>query len=86
MKRGSLIIYDQNGEIWVNTGDAEGDINPHTIPEGLPYVITEFGALEGKRVIRVDAETKTLITEEIPTKPTYEELENQLLLGKDGLL
>lgn len=86
VKIGSLIIYDNNGKIWVNTGDAGGVINPYTPPEGLPYVITEYGALEGKRVIKVDVETKKLITEDLPIKPTYEELENQLLLGKDGLL
>lgn len=86
MKRGSLIIYDENGTIWVNTGDAEGDILPHTPPMGLPYIITNFGELDNKKVIKINVETKQLITEDIPTKPTYEELENQILLGKDGLL
>lgn len=65
MQRGSLIIYDNEGKIWVNTGDAEGDVLPHTLPVGLPYIETEFGQLKGKRVLSVDVTTKTLVTEDI---------------------
>ena len=65
MQRGSLIIYDNEGKIWVNTGDAEGDVLPHTLPAGLPYIETEFGQLKGKRVLSVDVTTKTLVTEDI---------------------
>ena len=65
MQRGSLIIYDNKGKIWVNTGDAEGDVLPHTLPVGLPYIETEFGQLKGKRVLSVDVTTKTLVTEDI---------------------
>lgn len=36
MQRGSLIIYDNTGKIFLNTGDAEGDVLPHTLPDGLP--------------------------------------------------
>lgn len=91
MKRGSLILYDSEGTIWVNTGDAEGDILPHTLPAGLPYIITEFGKLNGKKVLAVDVMTNTLITEDIPKVETEEErlrrekeeLENQLLLKEN---
>ncbi|KIN80200.1 hypothetical protein [Clostridium botulinum] len=94
MKRGSLIIYDNTGKIWVNTGDAEGDVLPHTVPEGLPYLITEFGQLDNKIVKGIDVETKELITEDIPHIETQEErlkrekqeLENQLLLQADNNL
>lgn len=82
MQRGSLIIYDNTGKVWVNTGDAEGDVLPHTPPVGLPYIETAFGQLDGKRVIGVDVATATLITEDIPVQPTYEELQQQLLIAQ----
>lgn len=91
MKRGSLIIYDNNGKIWLNTGDAEGDVLPHTPPAGLPYIETQFGELNNKIALGVDVKTKTLILEDIPKIETEEErlkrekaeLENQLLLQAD---
>ncbi|BDR86145.1 hypothetical protein [Clostridium tetani] len=94
MKRGSLIIYDNNGKIFLNTGDAEGDILPHTPPFGLPYIITEYGQLDGKIAKGVNVETKELILEDIPKAETEEErlrrekeeLENQLLLQADNNL
>ncbi|APQ68120.1 hypothetical protein RSJ8_2878 [Clostridium botulinum] len=94
MQRGSLIIYDNTGKIFLNTGDAEGDVLPHTVPEGLPYLITEFGQLDNKIVKGIDVETKELITEDIPHIETQEErlkrekqeLENQLLLQADNNL
>lgn len=82
MQRGSLIIYDHEGRIWANTGDAEGDILPHEYPVGLPYIETQFGELRGKRVLGVDVYTKTLITEDVPIEPTYEELQQQLLIAR----
>ncbi|AUM99582.1 hypothetical protein [Clostridium botulinum] len=94
MQRGSLIIYDNTGKIFLNTGDAEGDVLPHTLPDGLPYIITEFGELNNKIVKGIDVETKELITEDIPHIETEEErlkrekqeLENQLLLQADNNL
>ena len=91
MQRGSLIIYDDNGKIWVNTGDAQGDILPHTLPVGLPYILTEFGELDNKIVKGVDVKTKQLITKDIPHIEKEEEkllrekreLENQLLLAEN---
>ncbi|ACA55546.1 hypothetical protein FDC45_14930 [Clostridium botulinum] len=92
MQRGSLIIYDNTGKIFLNTGDAEGDVLHHTVPEGLPYIITEFGQLDNKIVKGIDVETKELITEDIPQIETEEEklkrekqeLENQLMLQADN--
>lgn len=82
MQRGSLIIYDNTGKIWFKSGDAEGDILPHVLPEGLQHIITEFGQLNNKRVLSVDPVTKEVVTEDIEVKPTYEELETQLLLNE----
>lgn len=90
MQRGSLIIYDNEGKIFVNTGDAEGDILPHALPIGIPYIETKFGELNGKivKVVDVSVTPHKLITEDIPILETEEErlrrekqeLENQLLL------
>lgn len=94
MQRGSLIIYDNEGKIFLNTGDAEGDILPHTLPVGLPYILTEFGELKNKRVLNVDVSVTPhkLVTEDIPVVETETEkllrekteLENQLLLQADS--
>jgi hypothetical protein len=89
MKRGSLIIYDDNGTIWHESGDADdggsGGLPPHIYPVGLPYIETPFGELDNKRVIGVNVETKTLITEDIIIPISAEQqqiidLENQMLL------
>lgn len=82
MQRGSLIIYDDNGKIWYNSGDAEGDVLPHEYPAGLPYIETEFGQLDGKRVVSVNVVRQILNTEDIPSEPTYEELQQQLLIAQ----
>lgn len=86
MQRGSLIIYDNTGKIFLHTGDAEGDIVPHTLPVGLPYIETQFGELNNKRVINVDISVipHKLVTEDLSAQPTYKDLENQLLLMADS--
>lgn len=89
MQRGSIIIYDNLGKIWSNSGDAEGDILPNELPVGLPYIETQFGELNGKKAVSVDVETKTLITGDITIPLTFEqqqiiELENQMLLMADA--
>ncbi|EJO5349602.1 hypothetical protein NRP93_003793 [Clostridium botulinum] len=82
MQRGSLIIYDNSGKIWANTGDAEGDVLPHIQPVGVPHIITKFGELNGKIVKGVDMSITPhkLITEDIPHIETEEEkLKKELL-------
>lgn len=87
MKRGSLIIYDNTGRIWINTGDAEGDILPHTVPESLSCLITKFGELDNKIVKGVQVDTRKLITEDIPRIKTEEEkLREQLLETQEELV
>ena len=86
MQRGSLIIYDNNGKIWVNTGDAEGDVLPHDTPNGLPYIVTKFGELEGKKVLGVDVKNKKLILEDIPKVETIEDTLNKELLKAQDLI
>ena len=92
MKRGSLIIYDNEGKIFLNTGDADDGgcegLLQHTYPVGLPYIETKFGELSGKRVLGVDVSVTPhkLIIEDIPKELTPEELkiqelENELLVA-----
>ncbi|KIN79742.1 hypothetical protein [Clostridium botulinum] len=89
MKRGSLIIYDNSGKIWVNTGDAEGCIPPHTPPDGLPYIITEFGEFNDKIIKGIDVTVTPhkLITEDIPHMETEEEkLKKELLKAQSEVV
>ncbi|WP_434290943.1 hypothetical protein [Clostridium botulinum] len=82
MQRGSLIIYDDTGMIWLNMGDAEGSILPLVPPSGLPYIITKFGELDGKIVKGVDVTVTPhkLILEDRPHIETEEEkLRKELL-------
>lgn len=82
MDRGNLILYDNTGKIFKETGESSGDVLPHEYPEGIPYMEVPYGSTEGKRIISVDV-SKTphkLITEDIEIKPSYEELENKVLL------
>lgn len=86
MKRGNLILYDNTGRIFHQSGEAQGDILPHTYPVGIPYIEVPYGSTKGKRVVSVDVSEipHKIVTEEIQTKPTYEELENQLLLNENS--
>ncbi len=54
MQRGNLIIYDNEGTIFLQTGEAEGDVLPHVYPAGLPYIEMPFGSLKNGFPIRVD--------------------------------
>lgn len=62
MQRGNLIIYDEEGTVISQTGDAMGDILPHTYPVGVPYVELEYGAyaieFANSRLIGINVETK----------------------------
>jgi hypothetical protein len=89
-QRGNLIIYDNNGKIWFESGEAEGEILPHVLPEGLPYIELKFGAFKGKNILSVDVsdpKNHQLVTEDIIVEKTVEqlrieELETQLLLNE----
>lgn len=86
MKRGSLLIYDNNGVVWFNSGDSEGDVPEHIKPVGLPCIVTNFGELNNVKKFHVDVNKKEIVIEEyFNIKPSYEELENQLLKA-EGVL
>jgi hypothetical protein len=55
MKRGNLIIYDNNGVIIHQSGEASGDdVQPHYIPVGIPSIELEYGALSTKYPVKVN--------------------------------
>ena len=88
LKRGSLIIYDDTGRVFLDTGDAMGDISDHILPVGLPYILTQYGELDNRIVKSVDLADPNhpkLVTETITKRPTYEELET-MILEKEGVL
>jgi hypothetical protein len=82
MQRGCLIIYDKTGKIWYNSGEAEGSVLPHVTPDGLPYIELPFGELNNKILVGVDTAVTphVLITEDIPHRPSQEDLENAWLI------
>ncbi len=85
MQRGNLVIYDITGKIVFQTGEAEGNIFPHEYPVGIPYIEIPFGTMSQKRVISIDVSDPKKhkpIFENIPYTPTYEDLENELLIYK----
>lgn len=77
---GNLIIYDNEGKIWLQTGEATGDVLPHKYPVGIPYIEVPYGSTTGKRIVSVNVSVKphAIVTEDMKIKPSYEELENKL--------
>jgi hypothetical protein len=59
MDRGNLIIYDLEGTIISQTGEATGDLLPHTYPVGIPYIELNYGDMkyETQRLVRVNVNT-----------------------------
>lgn len=82
MNRGNLILYDNRGKIWLQTGEAIGDIKSHEYPVGIPYIEVPYGSTEGKKIVSVDVSKipHKVVTEDIEVKPSYEDLENKVLL------
>lgn len=52
MERGNLVIYDDLGNIWHQTGYAKGDVLSHEYPEGLPWM--EIPYEDGRFVESID--------------------------------
>lgn len=68
MQRGNLVIYDLEGTIVYQTGEAEGNILPHEYPVGIPYMEIPFGTMKTKRLIRIDTTVE-------PHEPIFEDVE-----------
>ncbi|HBG4832936.1 TPA: hypothetical protein ACGI5B_003294 [Clostridioides difficile] len=90
MERGNRIIYDQSGKIWLQTGEATGDVLEHDTITELHCIDIPYGSIDytKNRIIGINVETKEPILEEIPVYLTEEEmriqeLENQLLIAEN---
>ncbi len=89
MQRGNLVIYDLNGKVWSQTGEAEGDIIPHDYPVGIPYMEIPYGIMNTKRLIEIDVSQVPnvpifieIVAEKSEEQLKIEELENQLLFSE----
>jgi hypothetical protein len=92
MNRGNLVIYDLQGKIFYQSGEASGDLLPHVYPVGIPFLEIPFGSMAGKKLVGVDVskDVDEPILEEIEKIRNSEEriieLENQLLLAEENLI
>ena len=57
MQLGNLVIYDNNGKIWYQSGEMEGDVLPITPPVGLPWIEIPFGTMATHKLSHVDVDT-----------------------------
>ncbi|PBF08522.1 hypothetical protein [Clostridioides difficile] len=87
MNRNNRIIYDQTGKIWLQTGEATGDVLEHNEITELNWIDIDYGSVDytKNRITGINIETKQPILEEIPVyvskaEKEKQELENQLLL------
>lgn len=69
--RGNRIIFDNEGKIWIQTGEAfsenEDDLMPWGNIEKLDYIDLEFGSVDFNKfkIIGIDVKSKIPILEEI---------------------
>lgn len=72
MQRGNLVIYDLEGTIISQTGEAEGNLLPHTYPVGIPYIELPFGTMDynNQMLIKIDVTTE-------PHTPIFEPIIRQ---------
>lgn len=90
MNRNNRIIYDQTGNIWLQTGEATGDIREWSEITELNFLDVEFGSIDySKQYIEsINPTTKELILKDIPIylseeEKRMQELENQILLNEN---
>lgn len=72
MNRGNLIIYDLDGIIISQTGEACGDVLEHNIPNGIPYILLPYGVMENKKAVSVDIS-------KIPHEVVFEDFNNSVI-------
>ncbi|MCC0658310.1 hypothetical protein IC175_17275 [Clostridioides sp. ES-S-0123-01] len=90
MNRANRIIYDQNGKIWSQTGEATGDILEHDTIIELYYVDVEYGSIDYNKqhIESINPITKELVLKDIPVILTDEQkrlkaLEEELSMLKE---
>ncbi|MGO0885161.1 hypothetical protein ACTPDI_20525 [Clostridioides difficile] len=90
MDRGNRVIYNQDGKILLQTGEATGDILEHDTITELHCIDVPYGSIDytRNRIAGINIETKQPILEEIPIyiseeEKRIQELENQILLNEN---
>ncbi|HBF7486003.1 TPA: hypothetical protein KOX10_002815 [Clostridioides difficile] len=90
MERGNRIIYNQDGKIIFQTGEAIGDILAHDVITKLNYLDIEFGSIDySKQYIEsINPITKELVIKDIEVVLTDEQkrleaLEKELSMLKE---
>ncbi len=79
MERGNLVIYDDKGVIFSQSGQARGDILPHVIPVGIPYIIEPYDALCEYYVLSVDvSETPHKLIKKLISEKTEQDLAEEI--------
>ena len=79
MERGNLIIYDNNGVVFSQTGQAKGNLLPHTIPVGINYIIDPYDALSEYSVLSVDvSETPHKLIKQLIYEKTDQDLAEEI--------
>lgn len=91
MQIGNRIIYDQDGEILLQTGEMQGEVLPRKEITELHFIDLDYGAInfQTHRLVAIDPKTKQPILEEMsiqltPEEQKIKELEDQLLLMADA--
>lgn len=91
MDRENRIIYDQSGKIWLQTGEATGDVLEHDRITELHYLDVEFGSIDySKQYIEsINPVTKEPVLKNIEVVLTDEQkrleaLEKELNILKEG--
>ncbi|EGT4083873.1 hypothetical protein [Clostridioides difficile] len=81
MKRGNRIIYNQDGKILLQTGEATGDILEHDTITELNFIDLEFGSINySKQYIEsINPVTKEPVIKDIPVILTDEQKRLQAL-------
>ncbi|NMS91981.1 hypothetical protein HGQ85_18870 [Clostridioides difficile] len=90
MNRNNRIIYDQTGKIWLQTGEATGDIKEWAEITELNFLDIEYGSIDyGEQYIEsINPLTKEPIIKDIPVILTDEQkrlkvLEEELSMLKE---
>ncbi|MCT8903684.1 hypothetical protein [Clostridioides difficile] len=90
MNRGNRVIYNQDGKILLQTGEATGDILEHDTITDLHYIDVGYGTIDySKQYIEsINPRTQEPILKDIPIylseeEKRIQELENQLLIAEN---
>lgn len=86
MEIGSRIYYNQKGDCIFYTPEYNGENLKPRIKEIISYIDLPYGDKSMKNVekFHIDVENKKIIVDKyIERKPSYEDLENQLILTEN---